>query len=418
MSYTDNVNAGTATASATYAESANHLGSSDSETFEILKAPVTVTASSHTVTYGDPAPTVAPGYDGFVNSETSSVLSAAPTCTTTYVPTSAAGSAQTTSCGGAVAANYNFAYVGGTVAVNQRPLTITANNRIKVYGDAVAFAGTEFAPAGLVNTDAVASVTLTSVGAATTAAVGGSPYPIVPSAAVGSGLSNYAITYANGSLTVNAAVVTVTGKSTSRPFGTPNPDLSQPLSITGFVNAETAAVITVSPTCGTSATLLAPVGAYAVTCSNGVAANYTFAYVAGTLTIGSWHLTGFYQPVGIPNTVVTPPTAPLPSSGVWNSIKGGQTVPLKFEIFTAAGGAERTNLSDVSSFTLARVGCSAGPEDPVEPFPTSGATVLRYDAGEGQFIQNWQSPKGANQCYRVTMTALDGSSLSAFFKTK
>ena len=60
--------------------------------------------------------------------------------------------------------------------------------------------------------------------------------------------------------------------------------------------------------------------------------------------------------------------------------------------------------------------CTGGAEDPVDGFPTTGSTELRYS--DGQFIQNWASPKGANKCYRVTMTAADGSQLSAFFKTK
>ena len=49
------------------------------------------------------------------------------------------------------------------------------------------------------------SVTLTSTGAPATATVAGSPYAITASAAVGTGLANYAITYVDGSLTVTAA---------------------------------------------------------------------------------------------------------------------------------------------------------------------------------------------------------------------
>jgi hypothetical protein len=45
VSYLDNVNAGTATASATYAESANYLGSTDSENFTIDKAATTTTVT-------------------------------------------------------------------------------------------------------------------------------------------------------------------------------------------------------------------------------------------------------------------------------------------------------------------------------------------------------------------------------------
>ena len=45
VSYTNNTNAGTATASATYAETANYLGSNDSETFTIGKAATTTTVT-------------------------------------------------------------------------------------------------------------------------------------------------------------------------------------------------------------------------------------------------------------------------------------------------------------------------------------------------------------------------------------
>ena len=75
------------------------------------------------------------------------------------------------------------------------------------------FAGTEFSTIGLLNADTVTSVTLTSPGAVATAPVSGSPYPITPSAAVGSGLGNYTISYFDGDLGVTpaAAVIVVTG---------------------------------------------------------------------------------------------------------------------------------------------------------------------------------------------------------------
>jgi len=48
-----------------------------------------------------------------------------------------------------------------------------------------------------------------------------------------------------------------------------------------------------------------------------------------------------------------------------------------------------------------------------------GGTAVRYDSTGGFFITNWQTPKQANQCYQLTMTAQDGSTISrAFFKTK
>ena len=85
----------------------------------------------------------------------------------------------------------------------EAPLTITANNASKIYGETKTFAGTEFTVSGLWNGDTVTSVTLTSAGAAASAATG--TYSIVPSAAVGTGLDYYTIVYVNGTLTMNKA---------------------------------------------------------------------------------------------------------------------------------------------------------------------------------------------------------------------
>jgi len=90
--------------------------------------------------------------------------------------------------------------VSASVRVAQATLSVTASSTSKTYGQTLSFAGTEFATSGLVGDDSVTSVTLASAGTAASAALG--TYTIACSAAVGSGLSNYAITYVNGALTV------------------------------------------------------------------------------------------------------------------------------------------------------------------------------------------------------------------------
>jgi hypothetical protein len=121
-----------------------------------------------------------------------------------------------------------------------------------------------------------------------------------------------------------------------------------------------------------------------------------------TYTVLPWTLHGFYAPVDM--------------NGVVNVVKGGSTVPLKFELF--AGARELSATTDVKSFSATRTSCnSTGSADDVE-FTTTGATSLRYDATAGQFVQNWKVPTGAGTCYRVTMTARDDSSLTAVFRVK
>jgi hypothetical protein len=118
----------------------------------------------------------------------------------------------------------------------------------------------------------------------------------------------------------------------------------------------------------------------------------------------AWTLKGFYQPVDL---------------GTLNLVKSGSTVPLKFEVF--AGDTELTDVAVVSTFKVGTVPCDSlegVPTDDIEQYST-GATVLRYDTTGGQFIQNWQTPKGkAGTCYKVTLTTDDGSSVSADFKLK
>jgi len=133
--------------------------------------------------------------------------------------------------------------------------------------------------------------------------------------------------------------------------------------------------------------------------------NYNISFANGTLTIGAWTLMGFYQPVDMSNGPI-----------IWNSIKGGSTVPLKFNIF--ANGVERKALTDIQGFAIADVPCSSSGYTTDIEFTTTGGTSLRYDTTAAQFIQNWQTPKPAGKCYQVRMTALDGSHLDAYFKSK
>ena len=120
-------------------------------------------------------------------------------------------------------ANYaGILYVDGELAVARAPLTITADDQSKVFGDTFTFDGTEFTAAGLagVGGDAVDSVDLASAGAAASATLAGSPYPITVSNATGSGLSNYTITYVPGELDVLVPLLP------EQPF--PNPDFPDP----------------------------------------------------------------------------------------------------------------------------------------------------------------------------------------------
>ena len=91
-------------------------------------------------------------------------------------------------------------------------------------------------------------------------------------------------------------------------------------------------------------------------------------------------------------------------------------MPLKFELF--AGTTELTDrrISIATGYEgqlLERSGDRGCHRD-----VATGGTSLRYDATGGQFIYNWKTPTGAGTCHKVTMTAKDGSTITAYFKMK
>src|SRR5450756_2310604 len=109
---------------------------------------------------------------------------------------------------------------------------------------AVTLGGTAFTTSGLVNTDTVTSVTLTSSGAGATASV--ASYPIVASAAVGTGLGNYSIIYHDGSLIVNPKALDVTAKDQSKTYGDTFSFAGTEFTTSGLVNTDTVTSVTLT----------------------------------------------------------------------------------------------------------------------------------------------------------------------------
>lgn len=126
---------------------------------------------------------------------------------------------------------------------------------------------------------------------------------------------------------------------------------------------------------------------------------------------------GFYAPVDM---------TPVGSTRVFNTLKGGQTVPLKFELFNARTMVEQTSLSalgadaaqQAAAFRVQQVTCATGgaTEDAVE-LTTTGGTAVRYDTTGGQYVQNWKTPTTVGACYAASVTAVDGTTVgAAYFK--
>ncbi|HJX89581.1 MAG TPA: PxKF domain-containing protein [Pyrinomonadaceae bacterium] len=345
--YTNNINAGvnTASASFTFTGDTNHNGSSDSKNFSIDKRTLTasITGNPTKVYDGNTTATLTPGNfsisnlvtgQNFTVSKTTGTYNSKDVATANTVSTTLAAT-DFTPVGGTNPNNYNLpTSASGPGNITLKALTITADNKSFLFGDPL--------PALTASFDSFVA---------------------------GEGVGNLM-----GTLTFtvkNAANVPVT------------------------YNGST------------------PAGTYTIVPGGVTSTNYNICFVSGTLNIGNWTITGFYQPVDMN----------IGSMFILNTIKGGSTVPLKFNIYAGTPGplTERKSISDVmfGSVQVAEYACSSTPgyESPMDVTNT-GSTSLRYDTTGAQFIQNWQTPKQPNKCYQVRMTALDGSHIDAYFKTK
>jgi hypothetical protein len=182
-------------------------------TLTLTAAPLVISVNNSTKVFGAANPVFSGVVTGFVGGDTlANSTSGVVTYASVATPTSNVGNYAITASGlTANNGNYLISDTDGTLVTTRAALNITANNATKVFGQTVAFNGSEFSSTGLQNGNSVGSVSLTSVGAPAVATVLGSPYPIVASAATGGTFtaSNYFITYSNGTMVVTAAPVPV-----------------------------------------------------------------------------------------------------------------------------------------------------------------------------------------------------------------
>jgi HSP20 family molecular chaperone IbpA len=381
-----------ASVNATAAVLANYEVSATDGTLTVTKAPLTIKANDESREYGETNPTFSGSIvSGLKNGDalsvtaSSSATAASDVGTYDIVP----------ELSGAKASNYDVTAQNGTLTVTPAPLSAEANNASRKYGEAnPTFTGTL---TGVKNGDAITA----SYSSAATQASDWGTYSIVTSLNdPNSKLANYQTpVLTNGTLTVTKAPLTIKADDASRFFGDPNP------AFTGsIVNAASTVknndALTVSAS--SVATQSSPVGTYAIVpVLNGAkATNYEVTAQNGTLTIKAWTTKGFYPPVDM--------------GGVVNTVKGGSTVPLKFELFS--GATELTDTSAIKSLTATKSTCAPGAAEDAIEVTATGGTSLRYDSTGGQFIYNWKTPTGAG-CYTVTMTANDGSKITAYFKS-
>ncbi|QYM79145.1 filamentous hemagglutinin N-terminal domain-containing protein [Horticoccus luteus] len=235
-----------------------------------------ISADDFSRTYGAANPTFTASYTGFVNGETSSVVSGLQ-FNTAATQTSGIGTYTITPFG-ATAAGYDISYASGTLTINRAPLTISVPNQARTYGDANnLFANFN----GLVNGESSSVVSGLSL---TTAATPSSDVGTYAITAAGATADNYSITYSQGTLSVLTAPLTVSIANATRSYGDADPAFSYQVS--GLKNNDLAANVVSVTGLASLASADAGIGSYGIIgFSSVISPNYSVTTQAGDLTI-------------------------------------------------------------------------------------------------------------------------------------
>jgi|GEM_PF-1164116 len=290
------VGAGTATITAGQAGDANHNAATASQVLTVKKATLAVTAANSARVFAASDPSFGAAYSGFVNGEDATVLTGAPAFSSGADSNSPPGSyAITPSAGTLSAANYDFTFAPGTLAVGIASQNIVFNPLAgRPYGDAPftlsATGGASGLPVTFASSDPAVAVidgsTVTIVGAGST---------VITANQAGNG--NFASATAQQTLMVNKAKLMVTAVNAERFYNQPNPSLS--VTYAGFVAGETQSVLSGAPAVATTADLASPVGSYPIMPTAGTlaAANYEFLFAPATLAVNLASQTIDFAPV-------------------------------------------------------------------------------------------------------------------------
>lgn len=244
--------------------------------FSIGKAPLTVTANPHTITYGDAPAANGVKYSGFVNGENESVLTGTPKYYFNYAQYDNVGDNYTITPYDLAATNYAITFVPGTLTVTQKEVGLSWETELTYSGVNQVPAATA---TGTVNGDEI-GVTVT--GAQTNI---GSDYTATATELTGTKAGNYKLPTANTTkFSIVKASLTVTAKDHTITYG--DAPANGGVTYSGFVNNESESVLTGPLGYDYSYARYGDVGdEYTITPKGLTSTNYNITFENGTLTV-------------------------------------------------------------------------------------------------------------------------------------
>ena len=156
-----------------------------------------------------------------------------------------------------------------------------------------------------------------------------------------------------------------------------------------------------NPTVSNNAPTAYPIGLTTVTwTARDASGNTASCTQTVTVTVVQYPFTGFFPPVDNPPTI--------------NTVKAGQSIPVKFSL----GGNYGLGILAAGSPSSQPIACASGMPDDIEEVTTSNSG-LTYDATTNQYKYVWKTQKSwAGTCRQFLLTLTDGSTHTANFQFK
>lgn len=323
---------------------------------------------------------------------------------------------------------YQFTFAPGILNVTPRPITITASNLSRVYGNANPALTFTVGGLGLVNGDQLGGALATSAGL--TSGIGN--YAITQGTLNAS--SNYALTFVGGQLTVTPRPITITAANLSRVYGDANPALTFAVGGLGLVNGDQ-----LGGALATTAGLTSGVGSYAINQGSLTAgANYTITYVAGALSINPRPITitasNLSRVYGDANPTLTFVVGGNPATGAPGLVNGDQlTGALAAAGVTAGVGTSAITIGTLTAgpnYTIAfspgvltitprpltvaanNLSKSLGLPDPVLTFLITAGDLVNGDQLTGNLLREAGEGIGTFAIRQGTLSASDNYTLT------
>ncbi len=248
---------------------------------EVTQANLLVKANDSTRVYGSANPAFSNTFTGLVNGDTPASISGILNSTIAAEKSNVGGYAIVPS---GLLANYNVTYQSGNLIITPAPITLTAEDKTKVYGTANPVLTSTFS--GVLAFDNPAQVIAGLSGifpAGVTEKTGVGSYAIEPAATLLS--SNYYIgSKINASLLITPATLTVKAENGTKVYGAPMPVLDY--TVTGLVNGDDPKASIAGLGATTPAQNISEVGTYPLYATGTSATpNYVVVLAAGLFEV-------------------------------------------------------------------------------------------------------------------------------------